>query len=175
VKENYSSNRTLLALDMAVFFMVATTVLELIKKPRYQQMAFTAMGIFFTANAWYNFHYQFLAPVAGEYQKLRTYIEAHYHPGITTVYFIRPKEDFFQRKYHIASSQDEFGMPSTFFEWVPPPFVRQVVLEKTDRRSIADSLNVLTVLGKESWQRSGLPVSRNTLVIDAENIISDKE
>ena len=76
VKENYSSNRTLFALNMAVFFLVANTLLVAIKKYRARLAVVTVLSFLFVANAYYNFNRQFLDPVQKEYRQVRTFIEA---------------------------------------------------------------------------------------------------
>ncbi|HWK07786.1 MAG TPA: hypothetical protein VNS58_29340 [Puia sp.] len=139
-KENYASNRTLLGLDLAVFLLVFSTLLRAVRAEKYRPIMAALLGLFFVANAWYNFHYQFLAPVKKEYDQVRNYIETQYHPGITSVTFIRPPQQLFHDLYGVNISWDEFGVPSTFPQWVPEDFVRQVVWEKTGSRAAADSL-----------------------------------
>jgi hypothetical protein len=171
VRENYASHRTMLALDMAVFFLVFTAILGLIKKKKYQLIISTVMGMLFVTNAWYNFRYGFLGPVKTEYEQVREYIETRYHPGITVIDFIRPPGDLFQRKYRIAASWDEFGLPSFFPNWVPDPFVRQVIFEKTGSRQVAEGLVIRNWPGKKEWSHVGAPPSPNTLVVDEESIL----
>jgi hypothetical protein len=92
------------------------------------------------------------------------------------VNFIQPTEDFFIRKYGITRSRDEFGVPSTFFEWVPPFFVKQVVFEKTGDRKLADSLVVnhwLHSMPKEEYMKRGLEPGPSTMLVDAETIIGN--
>jgi hypothetical protein len=166
VKENYASNRTLLALDLAVFFLVFEAVLPFLKSVQRRLIVLTLIALFFIGSAWYNLRYEFLGPVSIEYKRVRGYIETHYRPGIDTVDFIRPRGDLFHRHYGIASSWDEFGMPSTFANWVPEPFTKQVVYEITGNRAVADHLVIRYWANREEWMRSG-----NTLVIDVENIL----
>jgi hypothetical protein len=173
IKENYSSNRTLLALNMAVFFLVVSTILAIIRKRKVRTLTIAALSFLFVFNAWFNFNKQFLAPVKNEYKQVRTFIEKNYRPDIDTVYFIRPVEDFFVKKYGITRSWDEFGVPSTFFDWVPEFFVKQVILEKTNSREIAEKLTIKHWLGKEEFLHSNPQVSKNILMIDVEQIINN--
>lgn len=176
--ENFASNRTLLALDLAVFVLVFTTVLSLIRQERRQLLFATVMGIFFVAFSWYNFRYQFLGPVKKEYDAVRTYIDSRYSAKITAVDFIRPPLDMFRQKYGITSSWDEFGVPSTHFDWVPASFVRQIIFEKTGNRPAADSLTITSRLatpGKISDAQPAPAASSGVLVVDVESImLSDK-
>jgi len=174
VKENYFPNRTLLALDMGVFFLVMKTIFAIIKKFKIKFITVAVLSFFFVLNAWYNFHKQFLDPVRNEYKHVRAFIEKNYNSDIDTVYFIRPEEDFFVRKYHIARSWDEFGAPSTFRDWVPEFFMKQVVFEKTHSREIAEKLTINHWLGKQDFLHSNPHVSKNILVVDVEEIIDKK-
>jgi hypothetical protein len=173
-KENYFSNRTLLALNMAVFFLVATTLLEVVKKDKVK-LAVGVISALFVFNAWFNFNKQFLNPLEKEYRKVRGFIEDHYNPDINTVYFIRPHEDFFVSRYNITRSWDEFGVPSTFFDWVPEFFVKQIIFEKTGSRTMAEKLVIKHWLGKEEFLRSNQRVSKEILVVDVEEIITGND
>jgi len=170
VKENYASNRTLFALNLAVFFLVANTLLAAIKKYRARLAAVVVLSSVFVANAYYNFTRQFLKPVKTEYRTVRAFIETNYHPGIDTVYFIQPHEDFFVRKYGITRSWDEFGVPSTFFNWVPEFFVKQVIFEKTGNRKVAEKIITKQWADKQQFSDSSHP-SQNAMVIDVEEIM----
>lgn len=171
IKENYSSNRTLLALKMAVFFLVMEIAISYIKKNKTRWAVVTTISALFVINSWFNFNKQFLSPVKHEYAQLRSFIGANYLPGIDTVYFIRPEEDFFVKEFSITRSWDEFGVPSSFFDWVPEFLVKQIVFEKTGNRELAEKLVVKHWLGKESYLQSGEKPPNNSLLIDAEEII----
>lgn len=171
VKENYASNRTLLGLDIAVFVLVFTTLLEAVRVERYQWSLAMLMGLFFVGNAWYNFRYQFLGPVKKEYDQVRNYIETQYHPGITRVAFIRPPQQLFQDKYGVHVSWDEFGVPSSYPDWVPEAFVRQVVWEKTGNKTAADSLIIANWPDKQAYRKGEPTPSSSTMTIDVENIL----
>jgi len=172
VKENYASNRTLFALDLAVFFLVAQTFLKIIRNQKASHAFVAIVSCLFAVNAWYNFNKQFLHPVVTEYKQVRSFIEANYRAGIDTIYFIRPQEDYFENKYSITRSWDEFAVPSTFFEWTPEYLVKQIVFEKTGRREAADKLFIKNWLGKDAFLQSGFSVSENTILIDAEKIMN---
>ncbi|MES1214938.1 MAG: hypothetical protein ABUT20_05440 [Bacteroidota bacterium] len=172
VKENYASNRTLFALNLAVFFLVTETVLAAIRQDKTKQYAVALLSVLFIINAWYNFNRQFLEPQKKEYSQVRKYIENNYSSNTDTVWFIRPQEDFFVKKYGIIRSWDEFGVPSTFFDWTPEFFVRQIVFEKTGSRSVATKLVIKSWLGNDEFIKSGSVISQNTLVIDTERIMN---
>jgi hypothetical protein len=172
VKENYFPNRTLLALDMAVFFLVTNTLLVVIKKHERKITIVSILSFLLVLNARHNFVRQFLNPLKSEYNQVRLFIESNYNPNVTLVYFIRPHEDFFVRKYGITRSWDEFGVPSTFFDWVPEFFTKQVVFEKTNNRKTADNLTIKHWLGKEEYIKADPPLSPNTMLVDVEEIMN---
>ena len=172
VKENYFSNRTLFALNLAVFFLAANTVLMAIKKNETRITVVAMLSFLFVLNARYNFMQQFLDPVKREYELVRAYIENNYNPGITTVYFIRPREDFFVKKYGITRSWDEFGVPSTFRDWVPEPFTKQVIFEKTGNRKAAENLIIKQWPGKEEYLKAAPQLSQNVTLVDVEEILN---
>jgi hypothetical protein len=171
IKENYSSNRTLLALKMAVFFLVMELLIDYFKKSSRQKMFAGIVSVLFVMNAWFNFNKQFLGPVTKEYHALRSAIETSFNPGVTGYHFIRPQEDFFVRKYGITRSWDEFGVPSSFFEWVPEFLVKQIIFEKTGDLGLARSLQVRHWSGAEAYKASGEARPPGTVLLDAERIM----
>jgi hypothetical protein len=173
VKENFASNRTLFALNMAVFFVVVYEVLKLLFTKKRQTIFVLLLSLFFIVNAWYNFNKLFLQPVKKEYTALSTFMLANYRNEIHTVYFIQPEEDFFVRKYGITRSWDEFGVPSSFFGWVPEFLVKQLVFEKTGDRSLADKIVVQHWIGQSGYKQSGVKTGEGILLVDAENILTN--
>ena len=172
VKENYASNRTLFALNLGVFFLVAENLLSIIKSSRTTNAVIAIVSLMFVVNAWFNFNKQYLQPVVKEYAQTRAFIEANYHPGIDTVLFLRPPEDFFVKKYGITRSWDEFGVPSTFFDWTPEFLVKQVVLENTGNRDLAAKIVVKTSLVKDELLQSNDSLSQKQMIIDGPLILS---
>jgi hypothetical protein len=154
VRENYASNRTMLALDLAVFLLTfislapdRTVVRGPVKtnKPAWKQGGTALVWIMttlFLLNGFYNFRCVFLRPVRNEYHRIRSFVDRQYDSRVDTIEFVRPPEDLFVRKYDIPRSMDEFGVPSTSPRWVPDPFMREVVLEITRSRIAAGALTV---------------------------------
>ena len=172
VKENYASNRTLLALNMCVFIICLEMILYFIKNRIVLQIAgFTAAAVFIFS-ARYNFRNEFVHPLQQETAALKNYIQQHYHNGIKKVEFIRPSEYFIAEKYHLNKSMDEFGVASTCWVWVPEPFTRHMVYEITGDRKAAAALEIKQWPDKESYMRSGEQANSNTLVLDAPAIIN---
>jgi hypothetical protein len=155
---------------MAVYFLVASTVFIVVKKHERQMTILSLLSFLFVLNARHNCIRQFLNPVKNEYRNVRAFIDANYHPGVDTVYFIQPHEDFFVRKYGITRSWDEFGVPSTFFNWVPEFFVKQVIFEKTGNRQLAERMTIKQWPDKKQFSDSA-HASQNTMIVDVEEIM----
>lgn len=172
VRENYASNRTLFALNMAVFFMVMEALFRRLQTSKLRIMVVGVLSTLFVVNAVYNFRVLFLTPVKTEYQQLRAFMRTNYTPGVHTIYFIRPEEDFFVRRYGITRSWDEFGVPSTFFDWTPEFWIKQVVWEQTRNKALSDRIVVKHWLGKETYLKAGEQVTEGVLLVDVEQILS---
>jgi len=171
VKENYSSNRTLTAINMCVWVVCAEMVLYILKNIQLRRMIAISLATVLVISGWYNFNRQFLQPVQEEYKIVKDYIQQQYNNKITTVYFIKAPEDAFRKKYHIQSSMDEFGVPSTFVDWVPDNFTRQMVFEKTQNRKTADQLTIKYWEDAESFSKSGEPLTEHTLLVNVPEIL----
>ncbi|MDN3658067.1 hypothetical protein QWZ08_20615 [Ferruginibacter paludis] len=168
VQENYSSNRTLFALDMIAFLLVAETIFSLIKKENTSNIVAGGFSILFLMNAWYNYHKQFIDPLQVEYSLLKNVITKQYQPGITSIYFICPGENAFKEKYGITPSWDEFGIPATAKIWAPEPTIKQLIFEKTGDRKIAEKMAVKSWPNKVAFESSGGILPPEGLLIDME-------
>ena len=132
------------------------------------------LSFLFVLNARVNFMGEFLKPVKNEYARVSTYVDKNFNSQIDTVYFIRPGEDFFEKKFGATRSWDEFGVPSTFFDWVPEFFVKQLVFEKTGDRKLAEKLTIKSWLSKKEFLDSSSQLSKHTLIIDIEEIMNSE-
>jgi hypothetical protein len=171
VKENFSSNRTLMAVDMCVWIVCAEMVLYLVKHIQLRRIIAFSLAAVLLIPGWYNFNKQFLKPIHEEYTGVKNYVHQHYNKNITTIFFINAPEDAFKTKYKLQASMDEFGVPSTFFSWVPEPFMRQLVYEKTGSREIASQLTIKYWNNAESFSVSGEQVTANTLLVNVPEIM----
>ncbi|WP_207511392.1 hypothetical protein [Longitalea luteola] len=166
--ENYSSYRSMLALNLAVMLMLTNMIIEWIKNSSGKNGFAIGAMILFAGVGFYNFRYNFLQPVLKEYQVVRTYIEKHYTPGIAKVYFLRPPERLYKDHYGIHYYRDEFGVPLTFKDWVPVPFVKQVIYEITHDKSIAQKTEVVMFNYDDatSFNKQVALKEANTMAID---------
>ncbi|HTI90101.1 MAG TPA: hypothetical protein VL727_05900 [Puia sp.] len=171
IRENYASNRTLLGLDMAVFFWVFITLMKEFGKTRLLPAFLTISGCLLVLTSVYNFRAVFLRPAVEEYESIKTSLAQHYNPGITSIDYIRTAEGQVREKYGVQSSWDEYGMSSSFFGWVPDVLARQLVFELTGNRSVAEKLTVRVWVNRSAFQASGSPGTEGSLVIDASAIL----
>ena len=166
VNENYASNRTLLALNMAVFFMVATLLFSFIKTHQKQWQTAAVIAVLFAANAWYNFNVQFINPVKAEYNLVKDFVLANYTSTTNSIVFIMPSEDAFEKKYHIVASWDEFGVPSTAKPWTPEFLLRQIIADKTHNRAIAEKINISNYASMQAYRLSGKMENKQTMLVN---------
>lgn len=171
VKENYASNRTMLAVFMGVWIVCAEMFLYLVKNGMARRITAISLTAVLLIAGWYNFNKQFLLPVREEYSAIRNYVQQQYNKNITTVYFIKPDGDAFKRKYQIQTSMDEFGVPSTFPEWVPENLIQQMVFEITGNRKTAEQLVVKHWPDMETFTASGETVSGNVILVNVPALI----
>lgn len=171
VKENYSSNRTLFALNLAVFITVASSLFGMLKTNAVKYFIAIVMASFFLLSAWYNYRYQFLKPLVIEYNLVKSYIDKNYVNGITNIDFICPDENTFEKKFGVIRSWDEFGVASTAKKWVPEPLIKQLVFEKTGSRQIADNIVITPWVSKQAFEKSGKPTSKEALLLDMQKML----
>ncbi|MDP4213455.1 MAG: hypothetical protein Q8926_12580 [Bacteroidota bacterium] len=122
-------------------------------------------------NAGYNFRREFLYPLTNEYAVLKNFISINYRPEISTIYFIRPPEDAFVKRYGIVPSWDEFGVPSTAKYWTREALVKQIIFEKTGNRVLAEKIRVESWPGNDAFFRSGKNMTNQTLLINAGELL----
>jgi hypothetical protein len=143
IAENFSSYRTMLPLNLAVSLMLLNMIFEWIKGPAWKDRFAIVAMLVFVGVGFYNFRYNFFKPILKEYQLVRANVEKQYNPGINKVYFLRPPENFYEEKFNVHYYRDEFGVPLTFKDWVPVPFVKQVIYEVTHDKEVAKKVEVV--------------------------------
>jgi hypothetical protein len=174
VTEKYASNRTLLALNLAIFFLVAESLFAIARTKMLQSLVAAAVSMFFLINAWYNFHHQFIYPLRQEYNAIKGFMDQYYQPAIKKLYVIKPREDAFHIKYGIVQSWDEFGIPSTAMPWAPEPLIRQLVFEKTGNRAIAENLSIEFFTNSQRFQPVQRGVGPGHLLLDMPALINNE-
>lgn len=171
VKESFSSNRTLMAIDMCVFIVWAEMIMYFVKNTLPRKIIAVSVAAVLFISGWYNFNKQFLQPVHKEYMAVKNHVQQHYNKNISTVYFIMSSQDAFRKEFHIHPSMDEFGVPSTSFEWVPDELIRQLVYEKTGNRETAKQLAIKHWTDATEFAQSGEQANDNTLIVNMPEII----
>ena len=157
VSENFASYRTMLALSLLIPVVLFGNIFILTERFKYQrQIALAFIGIIIIAG-YYNFNLQFIDPLKYEYAKLRDRLNQESWQKVDTVYFVRASENAFSQSHGVKDYKDEFGLPSTFKDWTPDPFIRQVCFENTKDRKNATSLIVIHRASDDSlnWGNTG--------------------
>jgi hypothetical protein len=172
VKEIFASNRTMLALNICVWLVCAEMIIYFIKNVQLLRWTGVAAAAVLVTSSWHNLRHLFLRPVEAEYSTLRAHIQQHYHPGIKTIYFVHATLDAFEKKYHIQSTMDEFGVPSTAFDWVAEWLPKQIIYEITGSRTTADQLVIKHWPDIEGYTRSGETMNNTTIMINMPELIA---
>ncbi|WP_143773896.1 hypothetical protein [Niastella vici] len=176
IAENFSSYRTMLPLNMAVALMLLNMIFEWIKAPSWKDRFAVAAMLIFVGVGFYNFRFNFFKPILEEYQLVRANVEKQYSPGINKVYFLRPPENFYEDKFHVHYYRDEFGVPLTHKDWVPVPFVKQVIYEKTRDKEIAKKVEVVMFdyAEAEAFNKQVALKEEHTMAVDVPALFNNK-
>lgn len=174
-KENFSSYRTLFAVNLAAFVLVMEDVLALIHRQstRKRLVLFLTTALLITGI--YNYNLQFVNPVEKEYAALSTYFRQHYTADKLTIHFIRADRKLFNELYGTRVIKDEFGAPSSSRDWVPGPLIRQLVTEMTGSRGAATRIRVIQYQNQEQYRQAGAAEGGKSLVMDANAILRAHE
>jgi len=165
--ENFPSYRTLFVFNLAVFIMVMESLFSLAKEERVRKTWLVITSAWVLGTGFYAFNFQFINPLKKEYSVLRNFFREHYKPSVTQVYFIRADKFLFSSQFHTKVYRDELGAPSTYRDWVPEPIIRQMILELTNDRSLAERTTVVQFENEAIYNQSSKNIDRvNSLVID---------
>jgi hypothetical protein len=174
--ESFAAYRTMICMNLAMFILLADMILGWIKTERYKNVfLITSMLVFFAAG-FYNFRYNFLQPILNEYQLVRNYIEKQYTPAINKIYFLRPPEDLFMKKFNIRVYRDEIGEPSTFKDWTPEPLTRQIIFEITHDKKMAQQIEFIQFPYEEEtamYSQANIK-DGHTMIVDVDRLLYDK-
>jgi hypothetical protein len=169
-RENFSSYRTMLCLNLAGTMLLTDVIIRLFSKSRFKNsIPYLACGIVAVV-AWCNFNLNFITPLKREYQAVHTFFQQNYDSSKTTIYFVRPQDNLFRKLYNQNLYKDEFGLPSTHKEWTPEPLMKQMVFEATGNRVKARQIPVINLAYEE---RDSAKVGPGSIVIDVEKILID--
>jgi hypothetical protein len=169
-REDFSSYRTMLCLNLAGTMLLTDVIIRLFKKSTIKNIIpYLACGIVVVV-AWCNFNLNYIRPLNKEYQAIHTYFQQNYDSSKTTVYFVRPQDNLFKRLYSQNLYKDEFGLPSSHKDWTPEPLIRQMVLESTGDREKARQIPVINLSYEE---RDSAKAEAGSLIIDVEKILVD--
>jgi hypothetical protein len=68
-------------------------------------------------------------------------------------------------------SWDEFGVPSTYPDWVAEFFVKQVVFEITGNRAVAERMIIKRWSSEKDFLNSSPPLSQQVMLVNVEEIM----
>jgi hypothetical protein len=88
------------------------------------------------------------------------------------MYVITTPVDAFIKKYPVHMNMDEYGVPSTAFDWQLEYLPRQLVFEMTGNRQTAEQLTIKHWPDKDSFSHSGESITYSALLIDLPVIIN---
>jgi hypothetical protein len=171
IEENYASNRTMFTLNLIVFLFCFEMALYFIKNKLFLQIGGAALIVFFVCCARFNFQQGFARPLVAETAALKNYFRQHYNKNIQTVHWIRPSEDDLAKKFHVNYSMDEFGVPNSFFVWVPDHLSKQLIYEITGDRQVASKILTKQWANKNDYIQSGEKADSTVLLVDTKEII----
>ncbi|MFL5743981.1 MAG: hypothetical protein ACJ751_04915 [Niastella sp.] len=169
-RENFSSYRTMLCLNLAGTMLLTDVIIKLFSKSRFKNSIPYLACVIVAVVAWCNFNLNFIRPLKKEYQAIHTYFQHNYDSSKTTIYFVRPQDNLFKRLYNQNVYKDEFGLPSSHKDWTPEPLIKQMVFESTGDREKARQMPVINLSYEE---RDSAKVEAGSLIIDVEKILVD--
>lgn len=169
--ENFASNRTLFAFNLAVFIMILETIFSLLKTDHLRNYFILLSSAFLLITGFYTFNFQFINPLKKEYKDLKAYLEKNYRPSLQKVHFVRAERNLFQKKYAAYAYKDEFGAPSSSRDWVPEPITKQIIYEKTGNRELANKIIVQQYPTIDSFPNAIPIIDSVSLFIDINTIV----
>ena len=165
--ENFPSYRTLFVFNLAVFLIMAESLFSLAKSEKIRKVFLVIAITWVVITGFYTFNFQYINPLKKEYSVLRDFFRQNYKPSVTHVYFVRADKFLFSRQFHTKVYRDELGAPSTYRDWVPEPVIKQMILELTNDRSVAERTTVVQFENEAIYNQSSKNIdSVNSLVID---------
>jgi len=141
--ENFSSYRTMFALNLAASFLVIHSVMSILKSERTKAFFTILLIAGFTIVALWNFRLNYLIPLKFEYKSISSNFDRAYHSSIDSVCFLAPPENGFYKSFGVKVYKDEFGLPSTYKDWTPSPLIKQLIYEKSNNRQLAKAIEVM--------------------------------
>ena len=166
-KEDFSSYRTMFALNLTAVLILFDMITGYSGKLKEYMPAVTGLAVVcFVIVATFNFHINYIAPLGEEFGVIHNYFDRKYDTGVHTVYFLRPPENLFHKKYGINQYNDELGLPSTYRDWTPEPLVKQIILERTGSRAIAENIQVTQFADSTLFENQRAKALPNSMYID---------
>lgn len=170
-KENFSSYRTMFALNFVATFALLETAIRLLQTNKNKNIFALLLSCCFVIIAYRNFRFNFIIPLTKEYISITSFFNKNYNSAADTAYILRPPENVFFTLYGVTSFNDEFGIASTFKDWTPEPLIKQLIFEKTNNRKLAERVNIVQFTEKSKFQEAIKNNKGYVLSFDISNIL----
>ena len=121
-------------------------------------------------SAYYNNHHAVAKIQSDEYTAVKEVSQKQIVKGLPeSIAVIQSKGDLFiKKKIILQQVTDEFGIQSNSRDWVPEPFIRQLLFELTGNREKAKRIPVMVYNSKNPVNDS---ITKRALVIDVDKIV----
>jgi hypothetical protein len=173
-KENFSSYRSMLVLNLCAFSLFAIAILAALKTERNRKIFILLFPVFLFVVSYFNFNFNFIQPLRKEFSAISNSRAIKTATKNDTIIFIRPDSKLFKRLYGIQSYKDEFGSPSTYRDWTPDGLTRQLIQEQKSY-DIARSVKIYQFENEKAFIDSLKEKLKNPLVIDVNTIMMESE
>lgn len=171
-KENFSSYRTMIALNLFSTALLIQAVMVALKTDRNRMIAVPLLAILLFAVAYVNFNTRFIHPLRKEFNAFQSTPLWQQVKNQDTIVFIRAESRLFEKIYGIPSIKDEFGKPSTYRDWTLEGLTRKLV-EERQSPALARSLTILQFENRLAYDTLAHKPAQPILA-DMNEIISNK-
>jgi hypothetical protein len=169
-KENFSSYRTMIAMNLGVFILFGSAVLTALQSERNRKIFVLLFSLLLFVVAYINFNNRFVFPLQKEYQAIHDAPLLENIKPTDTIVFIRADSKLFKTRYGLTSYKDEFSIPSTYRDWVPEGLTRQV-LEERRSPAIARSVTIYQFENVQAFEDSMKQRLKQPVVIDMNTLV----
>lgn len=172
-KENFSSYRTMIALNLCVFILFALAIIKSLPNEKYRLYFITGLCILFLIVGYLNYNQKFAGPLRKEFAALDQLSVMKSAGPSDTILFIRPDPKLFQRLYGVKGYKDEFGLPSTLRDWSPENLTRYLI-EKKQSYATASAVIFYQFANWEEYRDSMKVKPLRPIIVDMNEVLKRK-
>ena len=171
-KENFSSYRTMVALNTSVFVLFISYLFLQINREIIRDILATILIVSLVIIGYWNYNTNFAKPLSKEFNAISD-LPIFRTGSKDTIIMIRPDLQLFKRLYGISQFKDEFGIPSTYRDWTPEPLIRQLIAEHQSQER-AEKVVVYHFTDVKAYQDSLGNTVINPEIIDVNELLKKK-